>query len=118
MTVPSKPVKCGLLAVLLLIGSSVSGVSAKSRRPGFKPVALATSSIHHPPASADLLSTTHDSLAKSVVEKTIPRGGEGEVGLAQRLKIAGYFALWYILNIVYNSEYYHFCIPMGVLFDY
>ena len=33
------------------------------------------------------------------------RGGEGEEGgLLVRLKIGFYFALWYILNIVYNSK--------------
>lgn len=35
------------------------------------------------------------------------RGGgtDDKVGLAVRLKVGAYFALWYILNIVYNSEY-------------
>jgi solute carrier family 35 protein E1 len=40
------------------------------------------------------------------VSKIAPsfRGGDdgGAVGMAVRLKIGGYFALWYILNIVYN----------------
>jgi hypothetical protein len=31
-------------------------------------------------------------------------GGDDEGGLLVRLKIGFYFALWYILNIVYNSE--------------
>ena len=36
------------------------------------------------------------------------RGGDDDdssLSLMARLKIGGYFALWYILNVVYNSEY-------------
>ena len=33
--------------------------------------------------------------------------GVADSGLLQRLKIGFYFALWYALNVVYNSEYKH-----------
>ena len=36
----------------------------------------------------------------------VPRGGDDAApAKAGNLKIGGYFALWYTLNIVYNSEY-------------
>ena len=36
---------------------------------------------------------------------TVPsRGGENIVSALERLKVTGYFALWYALNVVYNSK--------------
>jgi hypothetical protein len=44
-------------------------------------------------------------VVSNVISDIVPRGGDdGEIWLAVRLKVGGYFALWYILNIVYNSE--------------
>ena len=98
--------KRGGLVALLLVGTSASsvGVDATSSSPlASKPSlvrkSLPSSDQRSIPAVADLVPNTCD-----VVEKTIPRGGDGEVGLAVRLKVGSYFALWYILNIVYNSE--------------
>jgi hypothetical protein len=51
-----------------------------------------------------------DTIGASVVamnDKLVPRGGDDEITtplLAQRLKVGGYFAVWYILNIIYNSK--------------
>jgi len=110
MIVPTKLVKGGILAVLL-IGAS-SAVSAKTAPTtsslALKP-ALATrpsSALSSVPSTTELDDVIRrEGLARSVVEKT--RGGDDgeEVSLVVRLKILSYFALWYILNIVYNSEY-------------
>lgn len=42
----------------------------------------------------------------TINETVVPRcGGNDEVTpLAHRLKVGGYFAVWYILNIIYNSK--------------
>mmetsp|Transcript_3460 Transcript_3460/g.7216 ORF Transcript_3460/g.7216 Transcript_3460/m.7216 type:complete len:415 (-) Transcript_3460:317-1561(-) len=107
MIVPTKLVKGGILAVLL-IGAS-SAVSAKTAPTtsslALKP-ALATrpsSALSSVPSTTELDDVIRrEGLARSVVEKT--RGGDDgeEVSLVVRLKILSYFALWYILNIVYN----------------
>lgn len=42
-------------------------------------------------------------LKKPISMSIIPRGG-GSITLQERLKIGFYFALWYALNIIYNSK--------------
>ncbi len=50
--------------------------------------------------------TTRDIITDNVAKNTILRGGGGgERGLKARLRVGSYFALWYILNIIYNSEF-------------
>mmetsp|Transcript_6331 Transcript_6331/g.15755 ORF Transcript_6331/g.15755 Transcript_6331/m.15755 type:complete len:417 (+) Transcript_6331:149-1399(+) len=101
---PAKIKYGGLLASLVLIcASSVVGArTASSSSPlASKPALVAKQA----PPSSDQLSipaTELDLTADAVAEKTIPRGGDDEAGLAVRLKVCSYFALWYILNIVYN----------------
>lgn len=43
------------------------------------------------------------SMRRSLKARRI-RGGAGNSGILQRLEIAGYFAAWYALNVIYNSE--------------
>jgi len=100
MIVPTNLVKYGGIIALLIGTSAVTAKTSSSPSMITKP-ALVTPT--HLPATANLvsLSEQHDiSLARNVIEKT--RGGEGDVSLSERLKIGSYFALWYILNIVYN----------------
>jgi hypothetical protein len=90
----------GGLLVSLLIGTSA--VDANIAPLAWKPTLVSKSAA---------LSVSATELAPSsgavgmVVEEKIPRGGDGEVGLAARLKVGSYFAVWYILNIIYNSKY-------------
>lgn len=101
---PAKIKYGGLLASLVLIrASSVVGArtTSSSSPLASKPALVAKQA----PPPSDLFSVPATELeltTDTVVEKTIPRGGDGEVGLAGRLKVGSYFALWYILNIVYN----------------
>lgn len=104
MTAPTKlAMKYGCLLVLLIGTSAVSAKTSPSL--ALKPALVTQSrSALSLPATADLDSITRVALTtKSVVEKT--RGGDDgeEVGVAAgRLKVGSYFAVWYILNIVYN----------------
>ena len=113
MIVPTNLVKYGGIIALLIGTSAVTAKTSSSPSMITKP-ALVTPA--HLPATANLvsLSEQHDiSLARNVIEKT--RGGEGDVSLSERLRIGSYFALWYILNIVYNSEYTFCCILICLL---
>lgn len=96
------------LLAIFLAGASVASAKSSSSLEVKPAIVTKTSQSTVPslPAVADLGTIESEYadalLASSVVEKT--RGGDGEVSLAERLKIGGYFSLWYILNIVYNSE--------------
>lgn len=93
----------GILSFLLVggascaVGATTASSSSLARKPAL--VTRRSPSAVVVPATADL-DIPRDYLAQSVVEKT--RGGDGDVSVAERLKILSYFALWYILNIVYN----------------
>lgn len=90
-----------LLAVLLIGASDAKTTTSVSL--ASKPALVSKSASALSIPSSELASTS--AATNAVVGKTIPRGGDGEDGgMAQRLKIGSYFALWYILNIVYNSK--------------
>lgn len=95
----------GILATLLLGGTSCASAKTASLSSFSSKPALVTrppSAVSSVPATAEL---DTNRLSRSVVDKT--RGGDGDVSPSLvRLKIASYFALWYILNVVYNSEYF------------
>lgn len=94
----------GKLVVLIGLSTNIN-INAKTTPLASKPALVPKQpSPLSVPATEIISTTTHDT-ATDIIEKIIPRGGDGEVGLAERLKIGSYFALWYILNIVYNSEY-------------
>ncbi len=97
---PAK-LKHGRLFVILLIGSSavdanISPLASKSTLVSKSPSALSV------PVTE--LALTSGAIGK-LVDKTFPRGGNGELRFASRLKVGSYFAIWYILNIIYNSKY-------------
>jgi hypothetical protein len=49
-----------------------------------------------------------------IAHPTLVRGGNAaSPALMDRLKIGFYFALWYFLNIVYNSKCVAVCLPAG-----
>ncbi|KAL7526078.1 hypothetical protein ACHAXR_001303, partial [Thalassiosira sp. AJA248-18] len=98
MIIPTRLAKYGGLLALLLAGASAKTSPSLALKPALVTQSRRSSSALTVPATE--LVPDHDSLAKNVIEKT--RGGDGEVGLAVRLKIGSYFAVWYILNIVYN----------------
>lgn len=101
--------KLGGLLAILLIGNSIAintntmPLVSRSVLVAKSPPALAAVATELAPARDDVETVTDVEL-----KKTIPRGGggggTGEVGLAARLKVGSYFALWYVLNIIYNSE--------------
>ncbi len=73
------------------------------------PVARA-SSVQHQSSTKSALDVTSSALTTTNVNSNIAtiRGGDDEdasLSLLARFKIGGYFGLWYILNVVYNSEY-------------
>lgn len=93
---------CGLVA-LLLVGTSSSVVDARTS--SSSPLATKPSLVTKSTPSADLRSIPDVAElipASDAIERTVPRGGDGDVDVAGRLKVGSYFALWYILNIVYN----------------
>lgn len=111
----------GFLAILLLIGKSsivtantnpITKMTLSSRGPSSlamaKSKASALSAIVATTSTPEIvaLTTTRDGNIDSVVKNTFPRGGGAgeDGGLKDRLKVGSYFALWYILNIIYNSE--------------
>ena len=107
----------GIILTLLLIGSSTT-INAKMTPLASKP-ALVTTTTYPSVLSTSSLETTDiiskDTLVADVIEKAvISRGGDSDVSLAHNLKIGSYFALWYILNVVYNSE---LCTYYSVLID-
>lgn len=106
---PTRLSRCvGLLALIAVGSSSVVGAKSSTslnlnRALAAKPsndLLSAPSAEFAAVAAAARESSPSSSLARRVVEKT--RGGDVEAGLANKLKIGSYFALWYILNIVYN----------------
>lgn len=57
------------------------------------------------PASHNaVIQTMSPAMRRSLKARRI-RGGAGTNSLLHRLEVGGYFGLWYILNVVYNSEY-------------
>ena len=98
---PTYKINYGGIIALLLIGSSTT-INAKMTPLASKP-ALVTTPTYPSLATTDIVSK--DTLVADVIEKAvISRGGDSDVSLAHNLKIGSYFALWYILNVVYNSE--------------
>ena len=98
----------GIILTLLLIGSSTT-INAKMTPLASKPALVATNYPSALSTSSSSTTTTDivskDTLVADVIEKAvISRGGDSDVSLAHNLKIGSYFALWYILNVVYNSE--------------
>ena len=114
MIAPTKVKYGGLLALVLLAQSHHAAVDAKSCSVSLKSSLSTTpfcSSKSASPLSVPAtLSASHDEALVSVkdaIDNVLERrGGADEEGTsaAVRLKVGGYFALWYILNIVYNSE--------------
>ncbi len=99
MAIPDKPKKYGgVLLVILLVGTS--GVYAKTN---MAPSASIPGLVSRPLA----LSVPATELNQtSRATTSIPRGGgDVAIGFAARLKVGSYFAIWYILNIIYNSKY-------------
>ncbi len=136
MIKPTKLRHGGLLAFLLVIAKfSIIVVNARNSNSikimplasrGSAATAMAKSKSS---ALSDLVSTSTATTATNLVvpmpardtitdvvanNNTIPRGGgDGERGLKARLKVGFYFALWYTLNIIYNSE---LIINNGIIF--
>ena len=99
MVIPAKPKYGVVLLVILLVGSSAvyakTNIAPSTSIPAV--VSRSTSALSVPATELDLTS--------SRATITIPRGGDVAVGFAARLKVGSYFAIWYILNIIYNSKY-------------
>lgn len=97
----------GIILALLLIGT-LTTINAKMTPLASKPALVTTT--NYPSALATSSSATtdivsKDTLVSDMIDKAvISRGGDSDVSLAHNLKIGSYFALWYILNVVYNSE--------------
>ena len=105
----AKLVKRGLLA-LLLIGSSTAAITTKTStsllttsKPSLVVTKSPSSALYTPPGLVRDVTNDDDT---NCIDITIPRGGDGDEanGMAHSLKVGSYFAIWYILNIVYNSE--------------
>lgn len=95
----------GKLVVLIGLSTNIN-INAKTTPLASKPALVPKQPLPLSEPATEIIPTTAHDTTTDIIEKTIiPRGGDGEVGLAERLKIGSYFALWYILNIVYNSEY-------------
>jgi len=102
-------ISLSLWTTLLLIGTSTTINAKKMLTPLASKPALVTTTNYPSVQSTSSLATTDtvskDTLVADVIEKAvISRGGDSDVSLAHNLKIGSYFALWYILNVVYNSE--------------
>lgn len=94
----------GIILTLLLIGSSTF-INAKMTPLASKPALVTTNypSALSTSSSATIDIVSKDTLVSDVIDKAvISRGGDSDVSLAHNLKIGSYFALWYILNVVYN----------------
>ncbi len=85
-----------LLIGTLAVDANIAPLASKSTLVLKSPLALSV--------PAKELAPTSGAIGK-VIDETFPRGGDGEPGLAARLKVGSYFAIWYILNIIYNSKY-------------
>ena len=107
-----KPIK--LIVILLLGKSFIVNANTSSIMPlasrgsaALKSKSSALSAVVATvPSTALELGPARDDTTDIAVKNSIPRGGgAGEGGLKARLKVGSYFALWYILNIIYNSEF-------------
>lgn len=105
----------GFIAIFLLTGLSIVNANTSimplaSRGPASAQLAMAKSKSSAFSSVVDTTSTTITDLVAPSTTTTkdagnIPRGGGGGGGLRSRLKVGSYFALWYILNIIYNSKF-------------
>ena len=86
-----------------------TAVSARQAPFGVTPAVARASSSSVQQASKSALDAALSTPTTTDVNTNIAiRGGDEDdssLSLMARLKIGGYFALWYILNVVYNSEY-------------
>ncbi|KAL3760335.1 hypothetical protein ACHAWU_006333 [Discostella pseudostelligera] len=105
-----KPIK--LIVILLLGKSFIVNANTSSIMPlasrgsaALKSKSSALSAVVATVSSTALeLGPARDDTTDIAVKNSIPRGGgAGEGGLKARLKVGSYFALWYILNIIYNT---------------
>lgn len=99
-----------IVALALLLAATVS--ARQQGAPFVKPIVRATTTSSATDvlqsssfkSALDVTSTLSDVHSNNIAI----RGGGDDVSsslsLMARLKIGGYFALWYILNVVYNSE--------------
>lgn len=105
-----------VVVLLLTIGgtSKTTVVQASIAPLASKPTLLVSKSTSLSTLSTEATSDgdTIDAVV-TINETVVPRcGGDDEVTpLAHRLKVGGYFAVWYILNIIYNSK----CSPPKLL---
>jgi hypothetical protein len=79
-----------------------------SKSPSVSSLSSRTLSVERDATTSDC-SDNIGAVVIAMNEKVVPRGGGDDESttpllLAQRLKVGGYFALWYILNIIYNSK--------------
>jgi hypothetical protein len=112
-----RSISLALVAVLLALFrvSTIEARKSTSSTAAFSPALTLVSRL--PVAEADYTSTASADLVVTSPPH-VPRGGETRalvvVEILKRLKIASYFALWYALNVVYNSKYkmrvYIYCI--------
>ena len=84
-------------------------VSARQAPFGVTPAVARASSSSVQQSSKSALDAALSTPTTTDVNTNIAiRGGDDDdssLSLLARLKIGGYFALWYILNVVYNSKY-------------
>jgi len=103
---PAYKMKHGGIILALLLTSTTINAKKVMTPLASKPALVTTTnypSVLSSPSTTDIVSK--DTLVADVIEKAvISRGGDSNVSLAHNLKIGSYFALWYILNVVYNSE--------------
>lgn len=105
------------LAFIAILVAAIAGLSLASDAPGLLPGGIAAKITS--PKQRTVLHSKHEldfgrkysqdelnlnrSDARKLIElHLVPRGGEGTSGLLHRLKIGGYFGLWYALNVIYN----------------
>lgn len=105
----------GLLSVVVVLLLTIGGAEASIAPLASKPTLLVSKSTSLSTLSTEATSDgdTIDDAVVTINETVVPRcGGDDEVTpLAHRLKVGGYFAIWYILNIIYNSK----CSPPKLL---
>jgi len=89
-----------IVALALLAATTVSARQA----PFAKPIVRAKSAtdVQSSKLALDVTSVLADVSSRNIAI----RGGDDDssLSLMARLKIGGYFALWYMLNVIYNSE--------------
>ena len=98
MVIPAKPRYGGVLLVILLVGTSA--VYAKTN---IAPSASMPALVSRSTLALSVPATELDQTRWATI--LTPRGGDVAIGSAARLKVGSYFAIWYILNIMYNSKY-------------